>query len=247
MCRPPLDGSASGQPLARFDGSLAVGDLRPIQGIGGSDSGRARGLLAEASKRRRLERDLHNGVQSELVALIVKLAVAQQSADTPPGLADMLAGLEARAQAALDAVRNIARGIYSPVLADFGVRDALRAQAARTAVRVMLVGTAPRSTDEAEEAVYFACSEAIQNVAKHAGAGSRVTVRFQHQHSSLTVRVADDGRGFDPDHTPGGAGLQNIRDRIQDLGGTFTLASAPGRGTALTLALPWPPAAEPGR
>jgi len=219
-------------------------NLQPIHGIKGSETGRARTLLGGAGERRRLERDLHDGVQSELVALIVKLSVAQQAADTPPALADMLAGLEARAQAALDAVRNIARGIYPPVLADFGVREALRAQAARAAVHVALVGTVPRSAEEAEEAVYFACSEAIQNAAKHAGRGSQVTLRLQHEHRSLTVRIADDGRGFDPDRTRAGAGLKNIRDRIQDLGGTFTLASAPGRGAVLTLALPWPPAAE---
>ena len=91
---------------------------------------------------------------------------------TPPAVAEMLAGLEARAQAALDAVRNIVRGIYPPLLADFGLAKALRAQAARAPVHVSLEGTAPRSTEAAEEAVYFACSEAIQNVAKYAGLAS---------------------------------------------------------------------------
>ena len=197
-----------------------------------------------ADERRRLERDLHDGVQNELVALIVKLALAQEDAETPPALVETLAGLEARAQAALDSVRNIVRGIYPPVLADFGLAKALRAQAARAPINVSLEGTAPRSTDAAEVAVYFACSEAIQNAAKYAGRAAQITLRLRHEQGSLAVRIADDGRGFDPAHTPRGAGLQNIRDRIEDLGGTFSLASSPGHGTVLTISLPWPAAAD---
>src|SRR5262249_1752929 len=142
--------------------------------------------------------DLHDGVQNELVALIVKLALAQQDPETPHGLAHMLTELEARAQAALDAVRNIARGIYPPQLADFGLREALRAQAARAAIRVSVIGSVPRSADEAEEAVYFSCSEAIQNASKHAGRSARMTLWLQHHDRTLTVLITDDGRGFDP-------------------------------------------------
>ena len=195
-----------------------------------------------ADERRRLERDLHDGVQNELVALIVKLALAQQDAETPPAVAEMLAGLEARAQAALDAVRNIVRGIYPPLLAEFGLAKALRAQAARAPVHVSLQGTAPRSTEAAEEAVYFACSEAIQNVAKYAGRPAQVMLQLRYEQGSLAVRVADDGRGFDACLTPEGAGMRNIRDRIEDLGGTFKVASSPGHGTVLTISLPWPAA-----
>ena len=205
---------------------------------------RAPTAVCLADERRRWERDLHDGVQNELVALILKLALAQEDAVTPPAVVEMLAGLEARAQAALDSVRDIARGIYPPLLADFGLEKALRAQASRAAVDVRVEGTAPRSTEEAEAAVYFACSEAIQNAAKYAGGGTRVTLRLRHDHGSLTVRIADDGRGFDPAHTPEGAGLQNIRDRIEALGGTFRIASSPGHGTILTISLPWPTAAD---
>jgi signal transduction histidine kinase len=106
---------------------------------------------------------------------------------------------------------------------------------------VSVVGTAPRGAEDAEEAVYYACSEAIQNVAKHGGDGSRVALRLHHDHGSLVVRISDNGRGFDPHQTPEGAGLRNIRERIEDVDGAFNLSSKPGCGTVLTLSVPWMP------
>lgn len=193
-----------------------------------------------ATERRRLERDLHDGVQNELVALIVKLALVQQDPRTPPALAHDLAGLEARAQSALDSVRDIVRGIYPPLLSDFGLETALRSQAARSPIRVSVAGTAPRSIKAGEEAVYFVCSEAIQNATKHAGRTAKVNLRLHYRNGALVVRIADDGRGFDPARTSTGAGLQNIRERIGAVGGVLEVASRLGRGTVLTLSLPWP-------
>ncbi|MGB0091863.1 MAG: histidine kinase [Solirubrobacteraceae bacterium] len=200
---------------------------------------RSRNFLAGEDERRRLERDLHDGVQNELVALIVKLRLAEEECDTPPALAGTLAALGARAEAALDSVREIARGVYPPLLAAFGVVQALRAQAARASLDVSMLGTAPRSSEQAEAAVYFSCLEAIQNAAKHAGRNAHVTLQLHHDHGTLAVRIEDDGRGFDPALTPDGAGLRNIRDRIQTLRGTVKLTSSPGRGTVLTISLPW--------
>jgi signal transduction histidine kinase len=216
----------------------AASDLQPVQA---PRPARARNFLAGDDERRRLERDLHDGVQNELVALIVKLRLAEQDRDTPPALAGTLAALGARAAATLDSVRGIARGVYPPLLAAFGVPQALRAQAARASVDVSILGTPPRSSDEAEGAAYFSCSEAIQNVAKHAGGAAHATLRLHHNHGTLAVRIEDDGRGFDRAHTPDGAGLRNIHDRIQTLGGTAKLSSSPGCGTVLTIVLPWPP------
>ena len=176
--------------------AAAVSSLQPVQA-----SRRVRTALASDEERRRLERDLHDGVQNELVALIVKLSLAQQDPDTPPALAGTLSALAARAEAALASVREIAHGIYPSSLAAFGVRQALRAQAARASIDVSLAGTAPRSSDEAEAAVYFSCLEAIQNVAKHAGRRAQVMLRLRHDHGTLAVRVEDDGHGFDPSHT----------------------------------------------
>jgi signal transduction histidine kinase len=201
---------------------------------------RARAFLAGEDERRRLERDLHDGVQNELVALIVKLTVAEQDPSTPPALARTLSELVARAEAALGSVREIAHGIYPSPLAAFGVLAALRAQAMRASLDVSLEGSAPRGTEEAEVAVYFSCLEAIQNVAKHAGPQARVTVRCQHDDGTLAVCIADDGDGFDPAHAREGGGLGNIRDRIHTLGGTVELTSSPGRGTVVTISLPWP-------
>jgi signal transduction histidine kinase len=216
----------------------AVSALEPVQT---PRVARACPALAREDERRRLERDLHDGVQNELVALIVKLRLVEEDRDTPPALAGTLAALGARAEAAPESVRETARGVYPPLLAAFGVGQALRAQAARASVDVSMLGIAPRSSDEAEAAVYFSCLEAIQNVAKHAGGAAHVTLRLHHDHGTLAGRIEDDGRGFDPAHTADGAGLRNINDRIQTLGGAVKLTSSPGRGTVLTISLPWPP------
>lgn len=118
--------------------------------------------------------------------------------------------------------------------------EALRAQAAQAPVDVSLAGTIPRSTNDAETALYFCCSEAIQNAAKHGGRAVSVELSLPHNHGTLAARIEDNGRGFDPARTRDGAGLRNIRERVQALDGTLTLASTPGRGTVLSISLPWP-------
>jgi signal transduction histidine kinase len=168
---------------------------------------RAHTYLADERECQRIERDLHDGVQNELVSLIVKLRLAEEDRDTPPALAGTLAALGASAEATLDSVREIAHGIYPSTLAAFGVLGALRAQATRASINVNLEGTAPRSTEAAEAAVYFSCLEAIQNVAKHAGPNAQVMLRLHHDHGTLAVSIKDDGRGFDPASTPDGVGL----------------------------------------
>jgi signal transduction histidine kinase len=176
--------------------------------------------------------------------LLVRLRLAEEDPNTPRALAGTFAVLADHAIAALDSVREIAHGIYPRPLAKFGLREALRPRAARAAVDVSLAGTAPRSTEEAEEAAYFSCSEAIQNAAKHADHRARVTLRPHHDHGWLAVRIADDGPGFEPSRVRDGAGLGNIRDRVEDLGGIFKVASDPGHGTVLTISMPWPARAD---
>jgi signal transduction histidine kinase len=240
----PIRAAAGGDKLPQARSPLAP--LPSVQPIRPTPTDRAPIAPGDVDDGQRLERDLHDGVQNELVALIFKLARAHQDPETPAQLAHTLAELEAHAQAALDSVRRIAQGNYPPLLAGFGLRAALRAQAARVSIGPRLVGTAPRSTEQAEQAAYFSCSEAIQNAAKHAGVTAHVTVRLDHHDRTLLVRVADDGQGFEPVRTSEGAGLRNIRDRIDGLGGSFKVASQPGLGTLLTISLPWP-AAPDGR
>jgi signal transduction histidine kinase len=197
-------------------------------------------ISAAARERRRLARDLHDGVQNELVALIVDLAVAEQDRDTPPALAARLSALRTRAGATLDAIREIAQGVTPPILAAAGFVDAIRAQAERAPMTARLTGGAPRSSDAAETAVYFACLEALQNVAKHASRAARVTLRVRHHDGHLAVHIEDDGGGFV--RIPGreGLGLTNIRDRITAAGGAVSITSTLGRGTIVAVALPWP-------
>jgi len=198
-------------------------------------------LASAAQERRRVARDLHDGIQNELVSLILGLSLAEDDPNTPPELAAKLSVLRARAQATLSAIREIAHGIRPPLL------EALRAQTALATTTVNLVGAAPRSSDNAEEAVYFACLEALQNVAKHAPRSASVTLRLRYRDGRLSVRIADDGGGFVQIPNHNGAGLTNIRDRVASVGGTTKISSTPGHGTVVAIALPWPaqPAREP--
>ena len=206
-----------------------------------------RGCGSRRDERRRLERDLHDGVHNELVSLIVKLQLAEEHHHTPPELAGTLSALAAHAEAALDSVREIAHGIDPSSLAAFGVERVIRAQAARASMNVRLERTAPRSNQEAEAAGYFSCLETIQNAAKHAGHAAKhaghaahVTLQLHHEHGTLAVRIQDDEIGSDPADAETGAGLRNIRERIGTLGGTVTITSNPGHGTVVAIALPWP-------
>ena len=200
--------------------------------------------LARADERQRLARDLHDGVQTELVSLILRLKLAREDRNTPPALAATFAAFEDHAAAALASLREIAYDIYPLPLAQLGLSEALRALAARAAIKVSVAGTTSRATNEAEAAMYLCCSEAIQNVAKHAGRSAQVKLGLHHHHGMLAARIADDGLGFDPAQTPDGAGLRNIRERVQALNGTLRLTSTPGHGTVLTISLPWPAAAD---
>jgi hypothetical protein len=147
-----------------------------------------------------LERDLHDSVHTELVSLILRLKLAEEDELTPSALACELAALGDHACAVLDALREITHGFQPIALSRHGVAAALKARAQRSPIPVTISGTVPRSTDESEEAVYFACSEAIQNTIKHAGRTAQLTLSLRHEHRTLTVKAQDDGCGFDPAH-----------------------------------------------
>lgn len=203
---------------------------------------RQRLVKAQDEERRRLERNIHDGAQQQLVALGVKLGLAGRFVEQDPGRAKaMIEELRAEAQGALDDLRDLARGIYPPLLADQGLVAALQAQARKSPVpvRIEADGVA-RYTQEAEAAVYFCTLEALQNVAKYAQA-TQVYVRLGEQEGHLTFEVADDGAGFDPAGKGYGTGLQGMADRLSALGGRLSVDSAPGRGTIVRGTVPADP------
>ena len=173
------------------------------------------------------------------MALAVKLGLARTVNRKDPERADeLLEVLQSDAQSALENLRDLARGIYPPLLADQGLGAALTAQARKASLPVEVeTDGLGRYPQEAEAAVYFCCLEAMQNIAKYAGA-TNVHVRLEVSGGHLTFEVTDDGRGFDPERTPMGAGLQNMADRLAALGGTIEVRSQPGQGTTVSGRLP---------
>jgi len=200
---------------------------------------RQRLVSAQDAERRRIERDLHDGAQQHLVALKIKLGVLKGLTTKDPTRAAELAGqVEVDADEALATLRDLARGIYPPLLADQGLAAALRSQATKASIPVEVTAEGvARYPQEAEAAVYFCCLEALQNVAKYARA-SHATVRLSSVNGSLQFVVQDDGAGFDPGQTVRGSGLTNMTDRIEALGGTLEITSAAGTGTLVSGSLP---------
>src|SRR5581483_2550361 len=141
---------------------------------------------------------------------------------------------------ALESLRDLAHGIYPPLLADEGLVEAIGAQARRAAVPVEVAAEGMgRYPQEVESAVYFCVLEALNNVAKYAAATS-ATIRLEAHDDVLSFTIDDDGVGFDPDAVRG-TGLQGMIDRIDAVGGTVEIASGPGRGTSIRGRLPIPP------
>jgi len=207
--------------------------LRNVRLIEDLKASRQRLATAQDAERRRLERNIHDGAQQRLVALAVKFQLLERIA---VGDADReaLARLHSETTDTLSELRDLARGIYPPLLAERGLVAALEAQAHRAAVPVEIEADGiERYPQEAEAAAYFCCLEALQNAAKYANAGWAV-VRLSHADGTLAFIVEDGGVGFDPASTPRGSGLQNMADRVEALGGLLEVRSAPGEGTIVS-------------
>ena len=200
---------------------------------------RQRLVQAQDQERRRLERNLHDGAQQHLVALKVKIGLVKMLMQRDAERARATLGeLRTDADEALDALRDLARGIYPPLLAERGLAVALESQARKAALPVTVeadgIGRYPQ---DVEATVYFCVLEALQNVQKYANA-SRAVVRLAEGDGSLRFSVEDDGAGFDAATVTRGAGLTNMGDRLDALGGTLGVDATPGRGTMLTASLP---------
>jgi signal transduction histidine kinase len=200
---------------------------------------RQRLVAAQDEERRRLERNIHDGAQQQLVALTVKARLAHTLTERDPDRAQqILAELQSDANDALENLRDLARGVYPPLLADKGLVAALEAQARKGTVPITVEADGVgRFSQDVEATVYFCALEALQNVAKYAEA-TRATVRLTNGSGGLRFEVSDDGVGFDPASREYGTGLQGIADRLAALGGTLEISSERDRGTTILGSVP---------
>ncbi len=200
---------------------------------------RHRLVAAQDSERRRIERNIHDGAQQHLVALAIKLSITESMIGTDTeGERELLAELREDAAGAVEELRDLARGIYPPLLASGGLTIALEAQARKAPVPTSVTADGVgRYSQDAEAAVYFCVLEALQNVAKYAGA-SRAEIRLAASAHGLKFEVTDDGAGFDPQSRGYGTGLQGMADRLHAHGGSLDVRSAPGAGTTVSGRLP---------
>jgi signal transduction histidine kinase len=197
-----------------------------------------RGALdVQAHELRRIERDLHDGAQARLVALTMQLGRAEARLGEHPEAAELIREARGEAKEAIQELRDLARGIAPPVLADRGLPAAVEAVAARSAIRATVdAKVARRPPPVVETAAYFVVAESLTNAAKHAGDGARAHVSIRDGSDRLTLEITDDGRGG---ANPAGSGLTGLRHRVEALDGTLTVTSAAGLGTVVRAELPY--------
>jgi signal transduction histidine kinase len=201
---------------------------------------RARIVASGDAERRRVERNLHDGAQQHLVALAINIRLTRDIvAEDPEGAGEMLGQLAEDVQTTIKELRELAHGIYPPLLADNGLGDALRAAASRSplTVRVAVADEVGRYPAEVEAAIYFSCMESLQNAAKHAP-GATVDLRLWTESGGLLFSVADDGPGYDAAVADRGHGYVNMADRLGAIGGTVRWDSAPGHGSVVSGSVP---------
>lgn len=200
------------------------------------ESTRAGAVDAQETELRRIERDLHDGAQARLVALGMSLGMAEQKlSEDPQRAGELLAEARAGAEHALRELRDLARGIHPPVLADRGLEAALASLASSTPLRVGLsVDVTPRPAPAVETAAYFVAAEALTNAAKHARA-DRVDITVIRHGDRIELEVRDDGQGG---ADPNGAGLRGLRRRVEALDGRLSVSSPRGGPTTIYAELP---------
>ena len=248
----------TGQPLSESEEQLLAGlasqaglalrNLRLVaqleETVAELRASRQRIVTAQDRERRRMERDIHDGAQQQLVAIAVNLGLAQQMvSDAPDAAVEILASLKRDVGDALETLRDLARGLFPPLLIESGLAAALRAHLAKVRLEptIDVDGVAGARFDpQVEAAVWFCCLEALQNASKHAP-GAPVAVRLAVEAGWLEFSVTDHGPGFDTHHVERGSGLRNLADRIDSVGGHLELRSVPGEGTTITGRVPGRP------
>lgn len=201
---------------------------------------RSRIVAAGDRERRRIERDLHDGAQQRLVGLSLQISLAREQCLTEPEAAQAtLDEIRAEVRRAQQDMRDLVRGVYPPVLTQHGLAPAIRAAIGELPNPLRgVVADVGRLDPDAEAALYFACREALQNVLKHTGPATVVTVDLARSADNVCLTVSDAGPGFDPEHVASGAGLVNMADRIGAASGSFRIDSLPTGGTQMVAAVP---------
>ncbi|MEU4669764.1 histidine kinase [Amycolatopsis sp. NPDC023774] len=217
---------------------------RLAQRVARLDQSRSDVTVAQAAQLRRIERDLHDGIQSRLVAIGLKLGAVEALIDSDPEAAKRLAAdLRTASAEALTELRLLVRGIHPPVLSERGLVDAVRAVALDSPLKVDVSADVPGRVEQPVEAcAYFAVCELLGNAAKHAGA-KRVSVSLTHSDGLLRVVVTDDGSGGA--EAARGSGLRGIERRVGPFDGTLSLTSPPGGPTEAILEVPCQTLPEP--
>jgi signal transduction histidine kinase len=197
-------------------------------------------VRAQETERRRIERNIHDGAQQELVALVAKLGLARrQNGNLDHG--EFLTELQNEVRTILGNLRELAQGVHPSVLADGGLAAALEDRCSRLPIPVSLQIDPDlrgrRFDDDIEAAAYFMVAEGLTNLLRHSGARSASVLLDQHG-GAITATVTDDGSGFEPEGASTGGGLQGLADRIQAIGGSLSIESSPGAGTKLSASLP---------
>ncbi|HUA45216.1 MAG TPA: sensor histidine kinase [Solirubrobacteraceae bacterium] len=230
--------AAGAAALIRLEKAQVEADLKAST----ADLAASRVRLVETAhaERRRLERDLHDGVQQRMVGLRLKLELAAEALKDDPAEAQRaLAWIGDQMDDVLHELRSFARGIYPSLLAERGLREAIKAAARNSPIPVEVRASGlERYSQDVEIAVYFCCMEAIQNAVKHGGPNATATVMLWPDGPRLCFAVDNPGPGFDANQVRAGSGLVNMRDRIEAVGGTLQIRSGKGRGVAVRGSVP---------
>jgi signal transduction histidine kinase len=230
--------AAGAAGVIQFRNAQLAADLKAS--IGDLEASRTRIVETADAERQRIEHSLHDGAQQHLVGMRLRLELAADLIKRDPARGiHMLAEIGAQMDEALEEVRNLAKGVYPPLLPEHGLGEAIRSANRRSPWPASLdVDGIGRYASDTEAAVYFCCLEALQNITKHAGPAVGGAIHLWEDGEHLHFEVSDEGIGFSQDAVKPGDGLMNMRDRMEAAGGTVDVRSRAGHGTAVRGSVP---------